>query len=242
MQLGQFGGFFGRLPVLSRDNVGGVPPRPMVLRGGWFVLAMMLLRLKQKVGQRQDVQIAESTSGQARCDLLQQPAVAVGIAERGERAVAAMLGIRTADPEPPKQVGLVRAGVHPAAVVERLADRDTAAKQLFAGGLHVGDDQVQALGGAGCRRGDVLAEDDRAPRARRRELDHAEVFTVVVVGVEPPTEPSVELLRAVEIRDGDDDYLKLHVHFRGIAPLSGSLLVALKVDILFSYVFPSIES
>jgi hypothetical protein len=35
-------------------------------------------------------------------DLLQQPAVAVGIAEGDERAVAAMLGIRTADPEPPK--------------------------------------------------------------------------------------------------------------------------------------------
>src|SRR3984893_17487154 len=111
-----------------------------------------------KVCQRQDVQIAESTSGQARCDLLQQPAVAVGIAERRERAVAAMLGIRTANPEPPKQVGLVRAGVHPTGVVEHLADRDTAAKQLFAGGLDVGDDQVQALGGAGCRRGDVLAE------------------------------------------------------------------------------------
>ena len=45
VQLGQLGGFFGRLPVLSGDNVGGVPPRPMVLRGGWFVLAMMLFSL-----------------------------------------------------------------------------------------------------------------------------------------------------------------------------------------------------
>jgi hypothetical protein len=26
VQPGQFGGFFGRLPVLSRHNVGGVPP------------------------------------------------------------------------------------------------------------------------------------------------------------------------------------------------------------------------
>jgi len=63
MELAEFGGFFGRLPVLSRDNVGGVPPRPMVLRGGWFVLAMMLLRLTQKLCQRRDVQIAESASG-----------------------------------------------------------------------------------------------------------------------------------------------------------------------------------
>jgi len=40
---------FERVLSLSRDNVGGVPSRPMVLRGGWFVLAMMLLRLTQKL-------------------------------------------------------------------------------------------------------------------------------------------------------------------------------------------------
>jgi hypothetical protein len=38
-----------------------------------------------------------------------------------------MLGIRAADPEPPEQEGLVRAGVHVAAVVEHLADPDAAA-------------------------------------------------------------------------------------------------------------------
>src|SRR5574341_703464 len=109
--------------------------------------------------------------------------------ERGERAVAAMLGIRTADPEAPKQVRLVRTSVHTAGVVEHLADLDAATKQLFAGGLDVGDDQVQALGGAGCRRGDVLAEDDRAPGAGRRKLDRAPVVTVGEVSVEPPPEP-----------------------------------------------------
>ena len=99
----------------------------------------------------------------------------------------------------------------PAGVVEHLADLDSATEQLVAGGLDVGDDQVQALGGAGCRRGDVLAEDDRAPGARRRELDHAQVVTAGEVGVEPPPELRVELLRAVDIRDGDDDDLELHV-------------------------------
>ena len=152
--------------------------------------------------------------GKPRRDLLEQPAVAVRIAERGERAVAAMLGIRTVDPAPPKQVGLVLASVHAAGVVEHLADLDAATKQFFACGLDVGDDQVQALGGAGCRRRDVLAEDDRASGARRRELDYAEVVTVVEVGVEPPPELRVELLRAVDIRDGDDDDLELHVDFR----------------------------
>jgi len=97
---------------------------------------------------------------------------------------------------------------------EHFGDLDAAIEQRFAGGLDVGDNEVQALRGAGCRRGDVLAEDDRAPRARRRELDHAEVFTVVVVGVEPPPEPPVELLRAVDIRDRDDDYFELHVNSR----------------------------
>ena len=56
-----------------------------------------------------------------------------------------MLGIGTADPEPPEQIGLVRAGIHAAGVVEHLADLDAAAEQLVAGGLDVGNDQVQSL-------------------------------------------------------------------------------------------------
>jgi len=77
-----------------------------------------------------------------------------------------MLGIRTADPEPPKQVGLVRASVHAAGVVEHLARVDAVRDEFVARSLDAGDDQVQALGGAGRRRSDVLAEDDRAPGAR----------------------------------------------------------------------------
>src|SRR4051794_9694388 len=65
-------------------------------------------------------------------DLLQQPAVAVGIVERGVRAVAAVVGIRTANPEPPKQVWLVSASVHLASVVEHLANPDAATEQLVA--------------------------------------------------------------------------------------------------------------
>ena len=163
--------------------------------------------VRRREGRRRGV----DATGQSRRDLLEQPAVAVRITERGERAVAAMLGIRTADPEPPKQVGLVRAGVHAAAVVENLADLDAASEQFVAGGGDVGDDQVQALRGAGCCGGDILAEDDRASGARWRELDHAEVITVVIVGVEPPPEPPIELLRTVDIRDGDDDDLELRV-------------------------------
>ncbi len=146
-----------------------------------------------------------------------------------------MLGIRAADPEPPEQIGLVRTGVDAAGVVECLADLDAATAQLAAGGRDVGDDQVQALGGAGCRRGDVLAEDDGAPGARRRELDDAEVVAGGEVGVEPPPEAAVERLRAVDIRNRDDDDLELHVdvlRFRGLDCRFAALLGPDHVELL----------
>ena len=62
--------------------------------------------------------------------------------ERGERAVAAMLGVPTADPLPPKQIGLIWASVYAAGVMEHLADLDAATEQLSAGRLDVGDDQI----------------------------------------------------------------------------------------------------
>ena len=83
------GGLLGSPALLARDDVGGVPPRPVVLRSGRFVRAMVLLCLSQKLCQRRDVQAAESSSGKPRLDLLEQPAVAVWIAERGARAVGA---------------------------------------------------------------------------------------------------------------------------------------------------------
>src|SRR5260370_28674021 len=100
-----------------------------------------------------------------------------------------MLGIRTADPAPPKQVGLVWASVHAAGIVEHIADLDAATEQLVSGGRDVGDAQVQALGGARCCRGDVLAAYARAPGSRRRELVHAEGVPLAVVGIEPLTQP-----------------------------------------------------
>src|SRR6266705_1579363 len=133
--LPKFGGFFGRPSVLSRDNVGGVPPRPMVLRGGWFVLAMMLLRLTQKLCQHRDIQIAESTSGQARCDLLEQPGVAIRIAERSKGKVAAVTGVRPTDPA-------VAFGTELSTRfqgMEHFTDLDTARNELFAGSSDIGN-------------------------------------------------------------------------------------------------------
>src|SRR3979411_3260328 len=100
----------------------------MVLRGGWFVLAMMLFRLTKKLCQRRDVQIAESTSGQARCDLLEQPGIAIRAAERSDGEVASVTGVRPAD-------ATVAFGTELSTrfrSMEHLTDLDTAGSELFA--------------------------------------------------------------------------------------------------------------
>src|ERR1700733_5690234 len=124
-----------------------------------------------------------------------------------------MLGIGAVDARTSKQVGLVLARIH-AVVVEHFADLDAAIEQCFAGSLNVGDDQVHTLRRAGCRRGGISAKDDRGPGTRRSELDHAEVFTIVEVGVESPPKLLVELFRTIHIRDRDNHDLELHVHWR----------------------------
>src|SRR5882672_10073589 len=114
----------------------------MVLRGGWFVLAMMLLRLTQKLCQRRDVQIAESTSGQARCDLLEQPGIAIRVAERSKGKVAAVTGVRPTD-------AAVAFGTELSTRfhgMEHLADLDTAGHDFFASSFDIGNDQVETLG------------------------------------------------------------------------------------------------
>jgi hypothetical protein len=74
-------------------------------------------------------------------------------------------------------------------------------------GLDVGDDQQQALRRAGRGRGQVGAELNRAPGTGRRELDQPKVLARTV-GVEPPTQGTVERLRPVDVRDGNNDYLE----------------------------------
>ena len=185
-----------QLPAsLLRHYVRSVPVGPVLvtLPSPFLVLAMGAggapKRTRRIVGRREGRLGRVDASGQPRGDLLEKPAVAVRIAERGKRAIAALLGIRTANPEAPKKVGLVRTSVNDVGLVKYLADLDTATEQVLADGLDVGDDQVKALGGAGCCRGDVLAEDDGALGARRRELRCAEVVTGREVSVEPPSEP-----------------------------------------------------
>src|SRR5580704_14214099 len=211
VQLAQFGGFFGRLPVLARDNVGGVPPRPMVLRGDWFVLAMMLLRLTQKLCQRRDVQIAESTSRQARCDLLEQSGVAIRVAERSKGKVASVTGVRPTD-------ATVAFGTELSTrfrSMEHLTNFDTAGNEILASSFDIGNDQVETLGGARRGRRYLHAELNRAPRPGRRELDDTESIVEWEICIEPPPKLCVKRFRAINIRDWNDDHLELHVHSRG---------------------------
>src|SRR6185369_1323471 len=72
-------------------------------------------------------------SGQSRRDFLQQPTVAIGIAERSHRAVGAPLRIWTAD-------RTVRTEV------EDLANVDARGDDRVAGGFYVGNDQISPLG------------------------------------------------------------------------------------------------
>ena len=148
-------------------------------------------------------------AGQPRRDLLQQPAVAVRVAERGEGAVAGVIGRGPADATA-RAVGLELSARRPG--VEHLADLDTAGDELVARSLDVGDDQVEALGRAGRGRRDVRAELNRAPRAGRRELDDPEAVIEGEVGVEPPAQRLIEALGAIDVGDGQHHNFKFHVH------------------------------
>src|SRR6266446_5098078 len=111
---------------------------------------------------------------------------------------------------PPRPCLGVEAVVAAAGVVEDLARVDILSDELVARRLDVGDDKVEKPSRAGGRRGDARAEDDRARGARGCELEHSSV-TLPDFRVQPPPEPPVELRRASDIRDGDDDDLELHV-------------------------------
>ena len=196
-------------PGLLRRHILGVPVGPVLvaLPGALLVLAVGDLRTPQRA--RQVACRAErspgsriNTPGQPGRDLLQQPPVGVRVVERGEGSVGGVIGCGPADATA-RAVGLElsarRSGV------EHLADVDTEGDELVARSLDVGDDQVEAVGRPGRGRGDFRPELYRAPRTGRRELDDPEAVIEGEVGVEPPPEVPVELLRAVDIGDRDDD-------------------------------------
>src|ERR1700730_15393598 len=101
-------------------------------------------------------------------DLLDEPAVAVGVAEGEKRVVAGPFRIRAW-------------GLTGRSEMEDLADVHAALHELGPGRVDVGDAEVEALERA--RRGHVFHRDDRAGRARWRELHDAKVGTGSVVNI-----------------------------------------------------------
>ncbi|HEX3961579.1 MAG TPA: hypothetical protein VHZ03_33965 [Trebonia sp.] len=102
-----------------------------------------------------DVPVGVDTAGVPLGDLLDQPGIAVRIAEGEERPVAGALGV---DP------GLAGLGRERRAVPD-LAGVDATADKLFMSGLDVRDDQPPE-GRAGRGRGEPRAERDRGRGAR----------------------------------------------------------------------------
>src|SRR5438270_11561591 len=102
LELAFFGRHYQHYAVQTRDDIDGVPSRPVVLRSRRFVLAMMFFCLSQELRHRGNVKIADPSPRQPGCDLLQQPAVAIRIMEEGERVVTRMGRVRTIDAETSK--------------------------------------------------------------------------------------------------------------------------------------------
>jgi hypothetical protein len=98
-----------------------------------------------------------------------------------------------------------------ASIMEHLAHVYPTLRKLGASRLHIGDDKMETLRRTGHGGRHILAEDDRTGRTRGRELNDPEIVVRDDIGVEPPTEIAIKLLGAIDVRDRDDDDLKLHV-------------------------------
>ena len=124
-----------RCPALrARDDVGRIPVGPVVFRRGGLELAVAVLGVLQQIRQGRDVQAAEAAAGKPRLDFLEQPAVAVGITERGVGAVGAAIGMG------PWQRRAADAGE-----MEQVADVYSAGDELCAASRQIGERKVQVV-------------------------------------------------------------------------------------------------
>src|SRR6266581_1001791 len=133
-----------------------------------------------------------------RGDLLDEPQIAVGVIEGAEGSVAGALRV---------DAGLARLDGE-RRTVPHVTHVDATAGEAVMGRGDVGDDEV-ALGRTWRGLRESLAERDRGPRARGRELDDAEPVERCDVVVEPPTQLLVEPLGTVDIGHGDDHDFKV---------------------------------
>src|SRR5215207_8472618 len=186
-------------------HVLGVPARPVRVPLANARLMRAVCGLRATKGARQIAcrgergRVRVDPSRESCGDLLQQPAIAVGVVEDRVRTVAPIVRRGTA------YRAAERSG--PLSEMEYLTDLDTALQQVVARSLDVGNNQEHPLGGSRCALAG-LAKVNRALGSRRRELDCA-LIAVAEVGVEPPPETFIELFRAVNVRHRDGNHFEL---------------------------------
>jgi hypothetical protein len=92
-------------------------------------------------------------------------------------------------------------------------DRDTSLCKCGAYDVDVLHHQLHTLGGTGLAQWQPVTDDDRARRARRRELNYPHLFIGSDIVIEPePDSIDVKGLRGVNIGYWYADDLKSHVH------------------------------
>src|SRR5262245_4613274 len=91
-----------RPPPFARVHVGAIPVPPVGRGVGLLVRIMMLGCFLEQAGPGSDVsrQVLPLPSRKSRLDLLEQPPVAIRIAERGIRLVGATLRVRARNTSP----------------------------------------------------------------------------------------------------------------------------------------------
>ena len=146
------------------------------------------------------VSFASTRPGRRAVISCKQPAVAVRVPERGERRVAAPLGVGSADR---------RKAAGPARWNTSLTSTPRSTTSACAASMSE-TTRKSPLAKPGTAGANPLAELNRALRAWRCELDDAEVVTDDEVGIEPPAEATVKALGALDVRNRDSDRLELH--------------------------------
>src|SRR5262245_40170168 len=182
----------------------------MMLRSRWFVLAVVLLGFSQQVSQRGDIKAADSSSREARGDLLEQPAVAVWIAEGSEREVGAPLRITA-------RLASVGACANHKAIageMEHLTDLDPAFAEIGELGLGVIDHEECPLSRSGSGGRKTFDEQDGARRSGWCHLNHTPVAAVAEVSIDAPSEAFIKALGAIDITHWDHDDLEFRVDGR----------------------------
>ena len=182
----------GRFPALARDDVGGIPSRPVVLRSGRFIRAMV-----RSVSRRSSVIVATSmlltpSGSRSLISWSNQPLPSGSLNDR-KREVRAALRIRSG-PRPCVPMKLRPVSKWNASLTwSRAGEFGTRC-------LDVVDDHHQSRSGARRRLREPLTEEEGARRAGGRDLQDPPV-AADEIGVQPPPHAQVEPLGAIDIRD-----------------------------------------